>query len=228
MGTIDIWENGIPLPDAPTYFASRKLRQRYDSPQAQAKSLGSTLLSAQTSERSNDEKLRTGFQQISNALDNFGARLNALSEMRGLILWSLTNGKLSAYGFTIPRKIDDLPQKIPNDLFQKEFFNWGKSSIKGAGLEFTSVRIVDPRWIKSDPSELENRRPPGRPTSKIAISAAIKSLIGEKRLPNTNSRKSNIELVRARVHELFPDQFPGDKGLKRETIGKYLLMEFPN
>jgi hypothetical protein len=65
----------------------------------------------------------------------------------------------------------------------------------------------------------------GRPSSQGPITAAIRSLVAEGKLPNDLSRKQNIELVRVRVHALFPDQFSGDSGLARETIANYLAQE---
>ncbi len=66
----------------------------------------------------------------------------------------------------------------------------------------------------------------GRPSSQGPIIAAIRSLVAEGKLPNDLSRKQNIELVRVRVHSLFPNQFSGDSGLARETIANYLAQEF--
>jgi hypothetical protein len=65
----------------------------------------------------------------------------------------------------------------------------------------------------------------GRPSSQGPITAAIRSLMAEGKLPNDLSRKQNIELVRVRVHMLFPGQFSGDNGLSRETIANYLAQE---
>ena len=65
----------------------------------------------------------------------------------------------------------------------------------------------------------------GRPSSKRPITTAIESLVAEGALPNTLLRKQNIELVRMRVHTLFPD-FAGDHGLARETIANYLAQRF--
>ena len=65
----------------------------------------------------------------------------------------------------------------------------------------------------------------GRPSSQGPITAAIRSLVAEGKLPNKLSRKQNIELVRVRVHALFPGHFSGDSGLARETIANYLTQE---
>jgi hypothetical protein len=65
----------------------------------------------------------------------------------------------------------------------------------------------------------------GRPSSQGPITAAIRSLMAEGKLPNELSRKQNIELVRVRVHSLFPGHFSGDNGLSRETIANYLAQE---
>lgn len=65
----------------------------------------------------------------------------------------------------------------------------------------------------------------GRPSSQGPITAAIRSLMADGKLPNDLSRKQNIELVRVRVHMLFPNQFSGDNGLSRETIANYLAQE---
>jgi hypothetical protein len=66
----------------------------------------------------------------------------------------------------------------------------------------------------------------GRPSSKRTITSAIASLVAEGKLPNSLLRKQNIDLVRMRVHALFPGKFASDNGLARETIANYLALQF--
>ena len=57
------------------------------------------------------------------------------------LLEYLKIGKLFAWGFKTPRKIEDNPIKIPVDLFFGGMINWQNSTLNSQGLDFTGIRV---------------------------------------------------------------------------------------
>ena len=240
MSAVAIWERGIRLGEAPYRFAPSTLRAQHDAPEITtpfSETAGIATLAAEITEQDKRQKILAALRQLHEAGAKFSAHSDTHGEMIERLLQSLQCRKLIAYGFRIPRNTNSEPEQIPPDLFQRRYVDWAASSINGAGLEFVSVRVLRPKWIKEANAQLPQlpkpgpvapkRRLPGRPSSKDAINAAIESLIAEGKLPNADTRKENITVVRARVHTLFPGKFRKDKGLKEETIGKYLALAFP-
>lgn len=90
----------------------------------------------------------------------------------------------------------------------------------------TSVLVFRPKWVRDIEALVpkDTHRAIGRPSSKHAITEAIRSLINEQAIP-TQSRKRDYELIRVRVNILFPGQFPGNKNLSDKVIAKYLAPE---
>ena len=239
MTAIAIWERGIWLAEAPYHFAPNALRAEYEAPEIAIPFSGMAgihMVAAQIAEQDKRRQFLSAMQRLHEASEMASARFGTYGEMIEHLLRSLQIRKLIAYGFRIPRNTNSEPEQIPPDLFQRRHIDWAASSISGAGLEFVSVRALRPNWIKEanarsaqlpkPESVAPRRRPPGRPSSKEAITDAIRSLIAEGKLPNADTRKENITIVRARVHALFPGRFPNDKGLKEETIGKYLAIAY--
>jgi hypothetical protein len=136
---------------------------------------------------------------------------------------------LTAYGYKVPREPRDLPVKLPIDIFKSAFVNWGKSTIRGAGLEFVSVRVIPPAIARKMQNQLPSppNSPParvriGRPSARSDINAAIMSLYQDGTLPNELPHKSNMSVVKDRIHKLFPGRYPKDKGLGYDTLRKQL------
>ncbi|HEX4077500.1 MAG TPA: hypothetical protein VHX61_01315 [Rhizomicrobium sp.] len=242
MSVRNIWEHGIWLGDAPYYFAPTTLRVKYDEPEnALPPPSGGADIEPAPAELA-EQDLPQLLQSVTRRLHELGGkyvwRSQVSQQMNERLLQSLQSGKLIAYGFPVPRNSDTRPVPIPPDLFERRNIDsWKNSTIRGAALEFVSVRVFRPNWLKKldfrplqlpkpQPAESQ-QRPPGRPSSKDAVTAAIRSLIAGGQLLNGKSRKENIAVVRARVHELFPSRFPKDRGLAEETIGKYLMQELP-
>jgi hypothetical protein len=117
---------------------------------------------------------------------------------------------------------------LPIDVFELRFVNWGNSSLKGAGLEFVSVRVIR----ASEAQEIESRhpadaiplaRPRGRRTLKDFIKRGINSMYDDSYLPNDDFRRANANELRKRVQALLP---PGDKseaGLGESALCKALI-----
>jgi len=221
----NIWKKGIPLTDAPYHFAPNNLRAQYDEPKKlPRKSISAIeLIAKKYIDENKRQDFITSAQPVQDFFDISQARAAVERDMRDRLLAQLSNNTLIAYGFAIPRKPANTPERILQDLFKPEYVNWEKSLINGAGLEFVSVLIFRPKWVQEIEALLpkDTHRAIGRPSSKHAITAAIRSLINERAIP-AQSRKSDYDLIRARVNSLFPGQFLENKGLSDKAIAKYL------
>ncbi len=148
----------------------------------------------------------------------------------------LSSGRLVAAGYKIPRHPSDLPVPIPPDVWESGKINYSESVVKGAALEFVSVRIVratarpqklkvilEP--VKITPEKIDERRV-GRPSLARQTWIAYEQLKkgGKIRfnLPMTHA----IDQVRAKVKELFPEDVDGDRGLREEAIRKVIYQDF--
>ncbi len=228
VNSLAIWERGIWLAEAPAYFDAGRLsvNPRSDTMVIHQRpdfdKMDQTQLVIATF-----EGLRLIGEQIVTDMHSRGDTANR-------VLHLLQNGKLIAYGYLLPRNLTDGPVPIPRDLFQWRHIDWKTSAIRGAELEFVSIRILRSKWIESvtpklaqflPPALKAHRKRPGRPSSADVIVTAVQSLLAEGKLPNTKTRKEKVRVIRARVREQNPALFASDRGLAEETIAKYLAIE---
>jgi hypothetical protein len=221
----DIWDRGIPLCDADWHYAPADLLRDYEATRALVPQ--TPTAPANASELSPLEKLQLVTEFAIARAGPFGERFLIRSEMQAHLVQFLADRRLVAYGFLLPRKLSDIPVRIPRDLFELRFINWADASIKGAGLAFVSVRVlrasnaqkIDGRLPAIAPAQ----RPQGRPSAHAHIQRAIASLFADGTLPNGKSRKADIEVVRQRVRQLFPTEHPTYRGLSDSKIRKSLL-----
>ena len=228
MHARDHWKKGILLKEAPHYFAPPKLRAQYDEPPIppQKTLRGFQLMAKEIIPAGERQDFLKKLQPIQEYFEITQVRGTIELQMRERLLDALRRTRLIAYGFSLPRKPTNIRERIPDDLFRPEFVSWGKSSVKGAGLEFESVLVFRPKWTSEIESQLSQvaRRAIGRPSSRGAITEAIGSLISAGWSPS-GSRKRDYDLIRTEVHKLFPGQFAENKNLSDKTIAKYLGSE---
>ncbi len=227
----DIWNLGVPLRDAPCSFATDDLREAWDAPPILmfAPFIGELALAlAKNIDGERDPKYRQMARQVRESKQRVNAQGSAGVEMADRLLAGIRDGRYAAYGYAKPRNVKDCRVRIPIDVFEKKYIDWKNSSIKGADLEFVSVLIfesglaaeIDAELNKASARKTHSKR--GPLSSRGAIEAAIQSLVAERELPNNDLQKQNIELVRTRVHELYPGEFPKDRALSDESIRKAL------
>lgn len=70
----------------------------------------------------------------------------ALKQLQSIVRHWLLRGALVAYGYEKPRRIADLPQVIPTDVW-KGTIDWTASGVRGAGIDALEVRVLHPTWI---------------------------------------------------------------------------------
>lgn len=236
----DIWEQGVPLEDAPYAFAPEHLQEAYDGSQlpgiapflipiAQV-----ALAVSKVKGPDGDPKLKEMARQIQISKDRLGVNVTIYLEMRDRFMSRFQQGAFVAYGYAIPRDPNDRLVKIPKDVFEVKYINWENSAIKGNGLEFASVLVferdlapeIDALLAKKSPAQGTGIKR-GPPSSSVVIEQAVRSLIDQGQLPNHNQQKENVGLVRERIHQMHPGEFPHDRGLGHESIRKVLANLIP-
>jgi hypothetical protein len=232
----DIWGMGVPLRDAPYDFAPDDLRAVLDAPQIPwpVPYLGELLLGfLKNAEGERDPRYSDWTQQLRESKDRVAAQMAVSIEMADRLLSDIRDGRYVAYGYKKPRDVKDRRVKIPADLFEREYINWENSSINGADLEFVSVLVfesgleqeIDTELKQSPAAKRRSKRGPS--SSSGAIEETIRFLIADRSLPNHDLKKQNVELVRKCVHQLYPGEFPKDRGLSDESIRKVLEKLIP-
>jgi len=233
----DFWESGVPLSEADYFFADENLRAKYVEPQIplpfQFLAKIATLIVQPENEK---EKLEhEKLEQINrDAHDRTSSYMGAVLEARELLLSDLRKGKLISYGYVAPRNPASIRSKIPRDLFEPKYVIWEDSSVKGAGIEFSSVLVFELELAQEIDAQLA-KKPPSQGTgikrgpspSSSAIEEAIRSLLDEGWQSQNYLQKENIVTIRARVHKLHPGKFPNDRDLSKESIRVVLAKLIP-
>jgi len=218
MSTRAIWDQGTALADADWRFAPQALRDEHN---AVVSTINSTPAPVAVK-----HDLVESLAMIHSAANALAAPAKVRSKMRDHLLDRLATRSLVAYGYVVPRHPSDAPIEVPADMFDRRYVDWGKSALKGQGLEFAAVRVLHPTTVQKmlsalpQPSPAPARRRPGPDPSAPKIEAAISALLGANKLDRTAPHKVNIPLIRARLHELFPGHFFGADKPKNETIRK--------
>lgn len=134
----NVFLNALTLEDAIFEYADPELLKNYDSAYEE--------ISSKEETRIKPENFLEGLSQFSESLlkiqsnkDNFN---KILLNLKRDILNRVKNSELAAYGFKLPRNIDDKPIKIPADLFLFGDINWKKSGLISQNIEFAGIRLI--------------------------------------------------------------------------------------
>src|SRR5205085_1055413 len=106
--------------------------------------------------------------QIKAMLDSYRPVAQVHEEMQQSLLDKIANGLLAAYGYPVENGVvGGEPSAIPPAILKLRFAYWHKSSFKGLGHEFESVRVVRPPRARSGAvparGELIPAPPPRKP-----------------------------------------------------------------
>jgi hypothetical protein len=74
-------------------------------------------------------------------------------KMQQELMRHIWHHRLFTYGYVLPRSIEDVPVRIPDDFWAGKV-DWEKSAVEGNGLSFISVRIVHPNSEKQTRAQL--------------------------------------------------------------------------
>lgn len=117
----------------------------------------------------------------------------------------LQEGRLAAIGFSVPRRPDDSPAIVPQDVMSGTF-QFERNTIKGNGLEFVAVRIV--QNSAAEPVKALHKRRPDRPSVQEPIKAVFKALQEDGKIDRNKAINSNFPAIRAKLAEMYPDSTP--------------------
>ncbi len=210
------WKRGIPLSSAFVSFASSDFRQKYVVARDSAgidKGLAAFTEVIQ-SKKSPSDRMGKYNKDVS-------AYLALDRTLKANCLAWIQSGKLKAYGFTLPRRAEDIPQPAPLDLWAGEI-KWEKDYAKGNGLEMAGLRLIAP----AQEAELiarhfpEGIKSPGRPSREHQISEAFNTLHASGAINFSKPMKHYFPMIREWVLTHFPDDPKKTKGLNDKTLAK--------
>jgi len=141
-----------------------------------------------------------------------------------LYLGLLQAETLQGYGYALPRRVEDMPVLIPEDVWFGEV-DWESSTVTGGGLSFASVRVASSsETVDTDLISIVTMSLPtaGRPSKKDLILEAFEYGIQEGLLDFTNSNAVTYHKIRQIIEELKPDEYSGGKGLQDGAMQKHL------
>ncbi|MBF0169332.1 MAG: hypothetical protein HQL45_17130 [Alphaproteobacteria bacterium] len=170
------------------------------------------------------EAMKTMDHERAKSYGNLVERVrNIEADLYSAFFQGIRTGRLKAYGYQVPRSVNDNPKEVPKDLWGCEVL-WDKSEIEGNGLKMSGVRVV-----RVDPSlslpMLEMHEKPvlkklGRPSKVPLIEEAFNELAREGTVSDQPRLAPLISVVRAKVHALHPELKGDMKGLGEEAIRK--------
>ena len=212
------WEGGEPLSVACWDFATEEIRHEYQACQIDSR------------------------------------RMSYRLDMQFDLLDNLVAGKLIALGFREGAPLEEGPVVIPAQLFPRggndtADLDWRMSTLRSAGFSFTRIRVTKPqagarRRKRTSAAEAEQTGLPlsssiaprprsavsaqpkkkGRPPVGEQLRAVIRSLVGSGELKN-NSRKAQIEIIRAAARAAHPELFLTENRPSRDKIFSALRAE---
>lgn len=137
----------------------------------------------------------------------------------------IRTGRLKAFGYQVPRSIDDVPREVPKDLWWCKV-SWGKSEIEGNGLKMSGVLVVrvDPA-LPSPKLEAPNKIVPkkqGRPSNRELIKPVIEELVQQGKIDFSISMAAHYEILKEALVSRYPANFPQGRGLGKEVLRQEL------
>jgi hypothetical protein len=133
----DVYLQGIPLSEAIFKVADAESMQAYNE----------TLKIQSRPLPENGGGFLDFLNVVGTELQGFQKWQDRRKEIEGIfknrVLEFIKKGDLTAFAFKMPRDIQDMPIKIPPDLFFGGEINWNKSELKSQNLEFSGIRIFE-------------------------------------------------------------------------------------
>ena len=141
---------------------------------------------------------------------------DVVREMQLQLLDKLRERKLILIGYEPPRRVDDEPIEVPNEVIQSPFLiDWISSEISGSGLTFVAVRVV-PANVIPELGRIEPRKRLGRRSRKAEIIGTHSRLCAEGKI----DRDDLLETVASLIYEDL--KHLGTSGLSSKTIKRHV------
>lgn len=202
------WPRRIPLNQILGRIGTAEARQRYE--ELKAASSASNLIQRVSA----SGELSSGIEPIS-------ALRAAEDEQKSLVLTALHQGALLAYGYQLPRRIDDPPVAIPISLW-RHAVRWHKNEIEGVGIKLVEVCLIPLKTIQALNNEAPTPQAHGRPTRETEIMQAHDFLITSGAIKASDTIKTKGPVIRAHLKSQNPSPDSRTDGLSDETIRRIL------
>lgn len=223
MSNLTYWEKAIPLAQAYVTFAHREDADRY------RELLSETSITA-IQERT-EQRIAEGEPGLEAVFHSMGP-MSSLGKLRRKLedqcLNWIKTGKLTAYGFVVPRKLNDAPIEVPHDLWDG-LVKWDSSAVERHGLRIEGIRLIQPSKIdriRADLSAQPEGRGRGRRTRKPHILEAFETLHGLGEIDYQKPMARLYPVIRNWVMVAYPDDPDGENGLDDGTISRHINKPF--
>ncbi|MFA7275361.1 MAG: hypothetical protein WC043_01000 [Pseudobdellovibrionaceae bacterium] len=149
---MDAFNPTIPTIDEQSYLGGCTLNEalfRYGSPEALQNYKLAIKPTKAPMDSAEDNKTLIGFlavttQTIQHFKNQQEITKNAIEALYREIKLFIKNGRLIPYSYQLPRKLSDLPIRIPIDIFLAGIINWDNSELIYKNFEFTGIRLIEP------------------------------------------------------------------------------------
>ena len=134
--------------------------------------------------------------------------LEYILRMRTKLTADIHDGKFHALGYVEPRKPNDRPVAVPDDVMKANpQINWETSALCGNGLKFVAVRIVPVNRVAS-------KSKPGPRPRDAEITSAYDDLRTRGIIKSNDNRKTVCDKIRTRLTNTTGKRY----GLSPDTI----------
>lgn len=220
-----IWSKAIPLSQAYWHFAQAEDRDRYRE-LTEATSTRSILRrfeehQQQASQVTGPTLETAGNSPLSKLLGPVEDQKALEERLKANCLRYVREGNLHAFGYAAPRRPDDHPIEVPNDLWTHPVY-WRNDTLIGDGLEMVAVRLIPAKWILQlqEISPQKPARRQGRPSREHQILEAWNTLLANGEIDFKAHKIDAYRKVREEVMKRQPDQ--GETGLGNDALRKTL------
>jgi len=124
---------GISLSNSIFEFATDELYEAWENT--------SSVIPSQRDKNDISATIKGALDSLLAIEENKARRIKIEKELKEDILDLIENSHLTAWGFKLPRNIEDKPIKIPADLILNGEINWNKSELNSQGIEITGIRL---------------------------------------------------------------------------------------
>jgi len=194
--------------DEKTYLAGTPLNEalfKYGNPESiqnyKSSANGDYIRSKPQKTPSLMDVLSFASQAIQDIQTQQDKKKEALIVIQKEIFLLIQNGDLIPYSYQSPRKLSDLPKRVPIDMILSGQLNWDNSELIYKDFEFTGIRLIN---AQKEISEI-----------KSDINSANNNQIPE--IPN-NSKIKTIPKSKNNFEDLDPQQFIDEK-IAAEFLG---------
>ncbi|MCC3305533.1 hypothetical protein [Sneathiella sp. HT1-7] len=218
MDNWEVWKKGIPLEKAHIHFGDREKVEAFNRYRNQT-----TMMDVITRIEANADRGLEGFDILKGVVNPDAERRkktdNLNRQLKTEFLQNIKAGLLFAYGFSVPRRADETPQAVPDDLWDVYPYSSG-NVLKSKSLKMESIRVLHLNSLRG--TDAVPPKTAGRPTRQEHIIEAFETLADQGLIDFSRSASECYELVRLWVLKNYPDPENSDSGLSVKAMEKHV------